>query len=266
MAVLVTVPAHADVAPLPPDFGIQARHETVHAIYSKSQGESPNMVDRRQIEANCAIRRQFGSTSLTPIFEAGFDRPNRTEWVRVVAPTAWANYETMQGYACDPASMGPKHDDCGCTYREMTSRFVHIRKSVDGVTDVIDAEVTRGTGTRRTRRETWPMPGTGPDVAVFGPVVGHDVVAGMPCSIRRQDLGTGRTERCLADRVPSVPRQQQDQLLAQTMYHLDHGQPIKRDWWRTEVILPEADVDAGIFDAPRGIAFKNLDAAPGGRP
>jgi hypothetical protein len=266
LSLAACVSARADVAPVPPGFGVQERHVEMHVVYSRSQGESPNAVDRASIEKSCAVQRQLGATATTPTFEAGFDRPNRVELIQIVAPDAWASYETIHGYACDPASMGSARDACACTYRELTSRFVHIRKAAGASTEVIDAEPTRGTGTRRTRAGAYRAPEGRPDAAAFGPVVGHDVVAGMPCTIRRVDLGSGRLERCLADRVPAVPEALRDQELAQTRSLLVNGAATARDWRRTQLVQPDADIDAGVFDAPRDVAFKTVGAASREKP
>jgi hypothetical protein len=252
--------ARAQPLPVPPGFGVQARGQGTQVSYSELTGEGPNQANRSLVERTCAMKRQIDPSTPIPVFEAGFDRPNTRDIIQVVAPAAWASYETITGYVCDPATSNGADDVCSCTFREMTTRFVHIRKAAGAATEVIDIDLGKRTGTRRLRKSVYEPPVAPRDLSWFGPVVGHDVIAGFPCSIRRQDLGTGRTERCLADRVSSVPQALQDQQLSQTMYLMDQGAPIRRDWSRTQRIVPDADIDVGVFDALSGIALKTLGA------
>lgn len=255
-AALAQTLAHAAPAPLPAGFDVAARHETTHAAWSVLSGESPNVLDRGLVERTCAMKRSIGATTSTPVFESGTDRPDAVQIVHIASTTATAGYETIRGTVCDPATLGATGDICGCTFRQMTSRYIHIRRTTGGETEVIDVDLTKGTGSRRTRRAAPGGAASAPDLAVLGPVVGHDVVAGVPCSVRRQDLGTGRTDRCLADAADNIPPTLRLQELARTMYLLGPGGPERRDWRRTDRLDADAEVDLGVFDPPAGIAWR----------
>ncbi len=257
--------AHAAPASLPEGFGAAPRHETTRAVWSTSSGESPTTLDRALVEKTCAMKRSIGATTRTPVFEAGSDRPNTVTIVHVTSPQAWASYETIRGSVCDPATMDATHDLCSCTFREMTSRYIHIHKTRDGAAESIDVDLAKGTATRNLRKAVPPHSMRPADAAVFGPVVGHDTIAGMPCSVHRQDLGTGRTERCLADAVDSVPVPLQMQELSKTMYLLGAEGAERRDWRRTERVDADAEIDTGVFEVPAGIAVRTI-GLPGARP
>jgi hypothetical protein len=260
---LVAAAAHAERAAPPAGFGVEPRGTTVVASYSVMEGESPDAVDRGLVEHTCALKREAGATRFTPVFEPGTDRPVSVRIEQIVAPTAWASYETLQGPVCDPSTLDASRDLCSCTFRTMTSRFVHIRKAAGQAAEVIDVDLVKGTGTRRTRNAPYHAETAAPDPEAFGPVVGHDVVAGLSCSIRRRDLGTSRTELCLADRTPSVPAALQERELAKTVYALDGARADRREWRRVQRIAPDADIDAGVFDPPHGVSIRNLGPATG---
>lgn len=257
--------AHAAPAALPEGFGAAPRHETTHAVWSTSSGESPGTLDRALVEHTCAMKRSIDATTHTPIFEAGTDRPNAVTIVQVTSPQAWASYETIRGAVCDPSTVDASHDLCSCTFREMTSRFIHIRKSGQGAYETIDVDLAKGTATRRLHTSAPARQMAPADAGVFGPVVGRDTVAGMPCSVHRQDLGTGRTERCLADAVESVPLKLQMQELSKTMYLLSGAGAERRDWRRTDRIDVDAEIDTGVFEVPAGIAVRTTGQS-GSRP
>lgn len=261
-ALLQALACAAATAPVPGGFGIVERKATTPATWSVMSGESPNVTERNVIERTCAMKRSIGATTSTPVFEAGTDRPDRVEITQITSAAGWASYETIHGTVCDPASMDASHDLCGCTFRDMTSRFVHIRKPVAGATEFIDVDLAKGTGTRRLHAPAPPAQHAAPDAGLFGPVVGHDVVAGVACSVHRQDLGTGRTERCLADPADGVPAPLHYQELAKTMYLLGPDGATRRDWRRTDRIDTEAEVDLGVFDAPTGVALRTIGPAP----
>lgn len=246
--------AAAATAPLPDGFDVVPRHELVPAVWSTTSGESPNATNRASIEQICAMKRAIEPTTPTPVFEADMSRPDTVTIVHVTSPQGWASYETARGAVCDPASMGASRDVCGCTFRVMTTRWVHIRRTRDGVFETLDVEVNKGTATRRTRRAGPPDAApSAPATAAFGTVVGHDEIAGMPCSVYRQDRATSRTERCLADRVDAVPAALQLQALSTTTFLIQDGTPVRRDWRRTDRIDADAQVDIGVFDVPAGI-------------
>jgi hypothetical protein len=257
--------AQAAPASLPEGFGAAPRHETTRAVWSTSSGESPVTLDRALVEHTCAMKRSIGATTHTPLFEAGTDRPNTVTIVHVTSPQAWASYETIRGAVCDPSTTDATHDLCSCTFREMTSRFIHIHKSQDGMSETIDVDLAKGTATRRLHKAA-PAHSMAPaDAGVFGPVVGHDTIAGMPCSVHRQDLGTGRTERCLADAVDSVPAPLQMQELSKTMYLLGGEGAVRRDWRRTDRVDADAEIDTGVFEVPAGITLRTV-GSPASRP
>ena len=263
-ATLVPFIAAAEPAPLPDGFGIVPRHETVAAVWSTTAGESPSTWSRAALERTCAAKRTAGLTTRTPVFEADPDRPNAVRIVQVVAPQAWASYETVQGTMCDAATL--RTDLCACTFRTTTSRYVHLRRTRDGVTEVIDIDLAKGSATRRTRRAASAASSASApaaaDVGFFGAVVGHDTVAGMPCSLRRQELAAGHIDRCLADAAAQVPVALQGQELSMATFALQDGTAVRRDWRRTERVDAQADVDLGVFDVPAGVAVRDLGVVP----
>ena len=254
---LLSTAADAATMPVPPDFGVVERHATVTASWSLMRGESPSVIDRAAIEQLCTAKRAIGATRSTPVFEGPAGEPNSVEIIHVVATTAWASYETIRGIVCDPASMDASKDLCSCTFRSKTSRYVHIRKANGAGTEVIDARINDATATRRTSSGVFfHPPGAMADPASLGPVVGHDVIVGRPCSIHRRDLATLRTELCLTDPTDDTPPALRYQELASTSFRLEAGVPSRRDWRRVERIEPDAEIDAGVFDLPAGVVVK----------
>ena len=257
-ATLAPLLAVADTAPLPEGFGLVPRHETTRAVWSTTSGESPGMWRRAVVERTCAAKRSMGATTHTPVFESDPDRPNAVRIVQVVSAQSWASYETVQGAMCDAATL--RDDLCACTFRTTTSHYMHLRKTHDGVTEVIDVDFAKGSATRRTRRAVMAAASaaSGVDFGFFGAVTGHDVIAGMPCSLRHQVLGSGYIDRCLADAVPPVPEALRSQELSTATFALEDGVAVRRDWRRTERIDVDADVDLGMFEVPMGMAVRDL--------
>ncbi len=255
--------AIAGTAPLPDGFGLVPRHETARAVWSTMAGESPGAWNRTVIERTCAAKRSIGATTHTPVFEADPDRPNAVRIVQVVSAQSWASYETVQGAMCDASTL--RDDLCACTFRSTTSHYMHLRKTRDGVTEVIDVDFAKGSATRRTRRAGAASAASAPsvpDLGFFGAVVGHDTIAGMPCSLHRQVLGSGHIDRCLADAVPQVPEALRLQELSTTTFLLEDGEAVRRDWRRTESIDANADVDLGVFDVPSALTVRDLGGVP----
>ncbi len=260
-ATLAPLLAIAGTAPLPDGFGLAPRHETTRAVWSTMAGESPGMWNRAVIEHTCAARRSMGATTHTPVFEADPDRPNAVRIVQVVSAQSWASFETVQGAMCDASTL--RDDLCACTFRSTTSHYMHLRRTHDGVTEVIDVDFAKGSATRRTRRAASAASApSAPDLGFFGAVVGHDTIAGMPCSLRHQVLGSGSIDRCLADAVTQVPAALQGQELSSTTTVMEDGVAVRHDWRRTERIDVEADVDLGMFDVPAGISVRDLGGVP----
>lgn len=250
----LALPATATLAatmPVPPDFGVVERHELIQAHWSLMRGESPSAVDRATIEKVCKL----GERSM-PIFEDDPGRPDTVEIVHIVAPTAWAGYETMSGVVCDPASMDASKDICGCTFRRMTSRFVHIRKASGAGTEVIDVQLAKASARRSVRKAALRAPDDPPTAASLGAAVGHDIVAGTPCTLYRRDIGISRTELCLSDPTDDTPPALRLQELARTTFLIEDGIPVRREWRRVERIEPNAQIDAGVFDLPAGVTIK----------
>ena len=152
--------------------------------------------------------------------------------------------------------MDAAKDLCSCTFRSKTSRFVHIRKASGAGTDVIDARITDATATRRLSRGTFHPPSAMADTGILGPVVGHDVVAGRPCSIHRRDLATLRTGLCLSDPTDDTPLGLRYQELASTTFSSSPPGRRAATGAAPDGHRARGQIDAGVFDLPAGVAVR----------
>ena len=89
-------------------------------------------------------------------------------------------------------------------------------------------------------------------------VVGREVIAGIPCVVRRQALGAaGHIDRCIAeDPDHHLPDWLRYQALSETVPSQDGKSTFR--WTRTDDVVMNATVDAGVFKLPRGITLKDF--------
>ncbi|HEV7913553.1 MAG TPA: hypothetical protein VGP22_07285 [Albitalea sp.] len=220
-------------APIPPDFGVRRQGKLERIVYSESAGERYNPVHKEAIEAQCATARALGLTDAHPSFEPGHDRPLKTESWRFSNERRWALFTALHVYECDGSSTSDTSSGrlCGCTYRIQIRRTYELKNRPDGgVAHEDPAKV----------RQLAPE------------VIGRDVVAGIPCVIRRQRLGAeGWIDRCITD-DPSeeLPPPLRDRTLAEVTQHRDREAP--HSWSRTVKVVQDALVDIGIFDPRNG--------------
>ncbi len=220
-AAMLPLAIHAEPFPVevPPGFAVELRHKPVPVVYSESQGESANTVDRRSLESLCRQKLQLGATKHQPRFGAGDGQPNRHTQVRFSTAGRSVTFVTRQVYACDP--LPADRDVCACTYEVHTYRSV-LRHSAEAAS-------------------------SGQAVAsVLPEVVGHAEIAGLPCVVRRRSFGAGFMERCLVEdpdrKLPAALRGQELSLRnADARGTLTYSATVTR-------VLPDAQVDAGVFE------------------
>lgn len=272
-ALLCCLATLAGVSFMPPVSAIEVRVEIPHGfalrttgnrdtvVYAASVGERVNPFDRSTIESQCEIARALGQTRLHPLFEAGYDQPLKTENWRFSTSRRSVELSVLHAYGCDqppPRTPDSANYACGCTYRVHLQRDMHIRKQEDGRVETITIDVSRGTGRRYVAADhSVPEPNRAERLVTgLAPeVVGHDTVAGIPCVIRRQHIGSAWTDRCIAeDPEQHLAPFLRFSALSETTTQLN-GQGVY-SWVKTVRVVPEASVDNGVFEVPEGITLQ----------
>ena len=245
-------------AQAPPGFAVKRSGHLETVIYSESVGELHNAVDRKTIEAQCAAARRAGLTDKHPAFEAGYDRPLKTENWRFGNERHWANFSVLHAYGCGRPAVATGSPDrlCGCTYGVQIHRTVHIRKREGGRTEDLLVDLTEGTARRRVSQDpaVADLDIDATRVRALAPeVVGRDVVVGVPCVMRRQRLGAeGWIDRCITeDESKKLSPEMRYRTLSETTWSKDgkelHG------WSKAVKVVQNASVDTGVFDLPDGV-------------
>lgn len=246
--------------PVPAEFQIRSTRINVPVVYAKSAGETDNVIDKRVIEALCKDLRELGLSNKPPVFEAGYDKPVKTESLRFSNATHWAHLTTLHAYVCiRPEGMRSGDDAvCGCTYAVRPQYRLHIKNTLPDGVETLLVDVTRRTVERRVAPR--PRPDLKRDAervrALAPEAVGRDVIAGIPCVVRRQSLGgQSHIDRCIAeDPDQHLPPELRNQALSETIPSLD-GKSIFR-WTRTEKVVLDATVNSGVFMIPEGFTVK----------
>jgi hypothetical protein len=249
--------------PLPAAFGLHSIGSAEPVVYTESSGELQNAVDRRVIEAQCEVARTLGSTDKTPVFEAGYDEPLKTETRRFTNDRHWANYTIIHAYVCDRADKPSSSADalCGCNYRVRPKYLVQIKNKLDRGLEIIDIDIAKRTAQRRV------VPGPlrddlergAADVLRLAPeIVGKDVVAGIPCVMRRQSMGgKNYMDICITeDPDKRLPEQLRYRTLSEYMPRVD-GKGVHRSS-RADKIVLNGNVDSAVFAIPEGFTVREL--------
>lgn len=249
--------------PLPSDFGIHSIGSAEPVVYTESSGELQNFTDRRVIETQCEMARKRGDTTKTPVFEAGDDKPLKTETKRFTNARHWANYTVHHQYVCErPEGKTSSADGlCGCTYRVVPKYLAQIKNKTDRGLEIIDLDVSKRTAQRRL------LPGPvradlergEADVLRLAPeVVGKDVVAGIPCVVRRQSMGgKNYMDLCVTeDPDKHLPAEMRYRALSEYMPRAD-GKGAHR-WSKADKIVLNGLVDSAVFAIPEGFSVKEL--------
>ena len=249
------------VVPIPAEFMTEPARSNVAVVYARSSGEAFNPIDKRTIEAQCEMARQSGQTQKRPVFEVGHDKPVKTTTLRFSTATQSAQLTTLYAYECAHAQgrLAGVEGLCGCTYQIQPRFRVEITNQLPTGAETLNIDITKGTGQRRVK----PAVAKGEAarnaerVAALAPeVVGREVIAGIPCVVRRQALGAaGHIDRCIAeDPDHHLPDWLRYQALSETVPSQDGKSTFR--WTRTDDVVMNATVDAGVFKLPRGITLK----------
>lgn len=259
LATAGAVAADAKVGP-PPGFPFKPGRNTEHVVYSETEAEYPNPIRRELLEQQCDMARQLGKTTKHPSFEAGHDQPNHRETVRMVGTTQTVTFHTVRAYLCDP--MPPDRDLCGCTYRMVTGHVLHLDRHEAGRHEIVRYDIEKQQGTRFVGPDAPAPAGSARNLAALAPqVMGRDVVAGVPCVVRRQVLPGGWVDRCIAwDPDGKLPAALRDQELASSFVVQDHPDRTHRS--RITKVVADALVNAGVFDLPPGANLKATSVKP----
>lgn len=251
---------------VPPErFPFKPRGTLENVFYARIESTLPNTVKRDQIEPVCEMSRQVGTTTRTPVFEAGGDKPGRIETVRFANERLAVSFSAQHYYGCaevDRKSPAP-YDLCGCTYRELVGRKIDIKKRVAGKVETIRIDLDRATATRTVLPDRGGSLEAGEAetlLATLAPAkTGAETLIGMNCTVRRQDMpGGGWREWCVTD---ARDDHLHPLLRGRQLRHATFG-PEGRDAphieERTLEAVPDVLVDVGAFDIPEGIAVSGL--------
>ena len=146
-------------APIPQDFGIHASKSAEPVVYTEFSGELINAFDRNIVERQCQMGRELGLTNKTPVFEAGYDKPNKFESQRFTSFTNEqhsATYTVTLAYGCDRTveKAGSSADAmCDCTYRVLSSRRAEIKNRLPDGLEIIVLDPQKQVAERPCREE-----------------------------------------------------------------------------------------------------------------
>jgi hypothetical protein len=271
LAVVLTAAGAAALAgdamvpvPVPSGYGVQPTHSSMPVVYTESSGEYQKVVDRKIIEAQCDAMRQMGATDKTPVFEDGDGKPLKTQSRRFGNDRHWAIYSVLHRYVCDrPPGRASSSTEalCDCTYRVKPHYTAQIKNRLDGQIEIIDIDIA----TQIARRRVMPdhsVPNLERDAAyvlkLAPQVVGKDVVAGIPCVVRRQSMGgKNYMEICVSeDPEKHLPPDLRFRTLSEYMPTAD-GKGMYR-WSKADKVVINAIVDSGVFRMPEGLIVKDL--------
>lgn len=245
----------------PAEFRTLVTRSSVPVVFARSSGEAFNPIDKPAIEAVCEAARQTGLTDKYPVFEAGYGKPVKTESLRFSNATQRALLSTLHAYECVRPAGRPVGANglCDCTFRVRPHYRAEIKNTLATGVETLTVDLTKGTAQRRVAAS---RPGADLQrdaeriVALAPEVVGRDVVAGIPCVIRRQPLGAqGYIERCIAeDPEHQLPPMLRYQALSESIP--SEGGKSRFSWSRTDQVELNAAVDAGVFKLPDGVIVK----------
>jgi hypothetical protein len=250
--------------PVPSGYGVRPTHSSLPVIYTESSGELQNLVDRKAIEAQCSVMKKMGATDKTPVFEDGDDKPLKTQSRRFGDDRHWAIYSVLHEYVCDRPWGKPSSSTealCDCTYRVKPHYTAQIKNKLDGRIEIIDIDIAKQAARRRVMPDhSVPKPEQdAANVLKLAPeVVGKDVVAGIPCVVRRQSMGgKSHMDICVSeDPDKHLPPELRFRTLSEYMPAAD-GKGAHR-WSKADKVLMDASVDSGVFRMPDGVTVKEL--------
>jgi hypothetical protein len=248
---------------LPSDFGVHAIGSVEAVVYVELSGELFNVVDRKGIEAVCTAARHSDQTTKTPRFEPGYDKPNKTETKLFANPHHWASYIIDHVYVCDRPEGRPGNSGdalCDCTYRVIPHYHAQIKNKTSDGLEIIDLDVAKRTARRQVLHGyAGEDIGRGQfDLRAFAPeVVGKDVVAGIPCVVRRRSMGGANyADYCITeDPERHLPEQIRLRSLSTYIPRLDGKGPHMRS--RADKVVPNGAVDAAVFAIPERFTVKD---------
>jgi len=260
----IAVPAGVKVS-LPAEYGLEPSGVMRDAAYVESEGETTNAFDRTTIEAQCELARSLGTTDRHPVFEPGYDKPLKTENHLFIRGLHRASYRTLHAYRCDrEPTPGESSTDyaCGCTYRVLPLRTAHIHESGSVRYEILRIDLTR----RTARRESGPSQALPPDasrelgvIKSYAPeVVAEEVVAGIPCVVRRhRSSKTAWTDLCIAeDDAATLPPELRMRALSEvTSSKVGES---SHAWTKAVRVVPSARVDSTVFQLPEGVVTKDI--------
>lgn len=245
----------------PPEVHMVSAQVVVPVIYSESQGEVMNSFDRAGVEAVCFAARSTGLTTKKPTFESGFDKPLKTQDWRFSTETRTAHYSLTHEYGCATAASAADSTDavCGCNYRTKSQYRAHIVNRSGGRVEIIEVDFADNTATRRSMSDRKDASDPERLTRALAPeVIGQDVVAGIPCVIRRQKIDEEKhIDRCIADDAGvHLPPWAKFQTLSERFSGKD--QKDFAYWTRTDRVVLNARADIGVFALPSGVKVKEL--------
>jgi hypothetical protein len=269
LAMLVSAPA-ARSAPLPDGFALprpSGNEDTF--VFARIAGSNRQPIDRPAIEAACDLRRAMDPGTPRPLFESGWDQPNRFESLRYENAASRIIFRTDRAYACaNAATVNAAHQPCGCQYRIEESRTTLLRRPLgDGRVEDLTLQHAR----RQVRRTVLPTPmtGLGPDEAAalaarLAPQpAGMDKVVGLACAVRRKDIGGGNAmEWCITTNDAPDPR-----LRSRSLWHRKLGADgVEVASERTVELVTDARLDRAAFTVPEGYTVQgSRDGLPARR-
>ena len=247
----------------PSEFDIHSSGTVEPVVYAEASGEFTNPTDRKGIEAICENSRRMGLATRMPVFEAGDDKPIATRTWDFANERHSAHYTVRHDYVCDRAGPPATSGDalCDCTYRVKPKYSAHIRNQIDGNVEVIDIDMSRRSARRRLAPGKLSLELDRGEALVkrLAPeVVGRDLVAGIPCVVRRQSLGgANHLDLCVSE--------DPDRLLPPALRFrtLSEVQPSPSGtgayrWMKTEKVVIHALADSAVFAIPSGLDVKDM--------
>jgi hypothetical protein len=252
--------------PLPDGFSEPVGGVKVAVVRVDSDTPQPDFSKaRQQIEQQCRALIQATGAGTMPVFRDGSDQAGRAHTVRLsrVDGQAEVTLTTVQGYGPLPTEGKRPAPGCQASYGPSSSRFLRLRKLVDGRIHtwhvMLDSE--QGTHTIGPRRSLQRLPVAADGVIELdesSPVLGQELVSGLPCDLRAM----GPVRICTFQRNRAVPSALQGALASIASADGNSHR------FRASFVDANAQIHESFFEPPSGIRYvvNDIRPAPGSSP
>ncbi len=241
---------------IPSEFQTVLTRTAVPVVYSETTGVQVHGVVKDIIAPACQTLKDLGINHLTPVFEPGDEVSDKVEGFNFMQPNRHASLSVVHRYQCvrENKPLKPVTSNCDCTYKRVPQYSLQIWTRRPGFTEHIKADLNRRTAIRRRSSgdSVLDPEKLGQFIKMMAPkVVGHEVLAGIPCTVHRQQFGDeGYIDRCVTEDLDKhLPPYLRFRALSEMHIKADGSIFFGRS---TKKVVMNATVDSGIFNLPPG--------------